>query len=93
VVLNEVVGPFVMPLSSFRRRFALPPKPSLALAASPSIAMMSKMKPLLEEPVRSFSLPINWDWNESWNVGTETNLRSVKMPARTRQDRFKDLIE
>jgi hypothetical protein len=48
---------------------------------------------VLEEPVRSSSLPINWDWNESWNVGTETNPRSVKMPAITRQDWFKDTIE
>jgi hypothetical protein len=43
--------------------------------------------------VRSSSLPINRDWNESWNVGTETNPRSVKMPAMTRHDRFKDTIE
>jgi hypothetical protein len=48
---------------------------------------------VLEEPVRSSSLPINRDWNESWNVGTERNPRSVKMPAMTQQDWFKDAIE
>ena len=48
---------------------------------------------LLEEPDGSSSFPINRDWNESWNAGNETNPRSVKMPAMTRQDRFQNMIE
>ena len=57
------------------------------------VIVSTDYRSVLEEPVRSSSSPINQDWNESWNAGTETNPRSVKMPAMTRQDRFQNTIE